>query len=156
MVRVLIVEDHDMARLGLEVILTKNPNIEIAGMSADGQDGVDKALSLKPDLVLMDIGLPTIDGIEATRKIKNANPDIKVLMYTSREEDDDVFDAFKAGADGYITKGATSEQTVAAVLAVSEGAGWLDPAIAKIVLRNISKDAEKKERIISSVKIFTV
>ncbi len=146
MVRVLIVEDHDMARLGLEVILTKNPNIEIAGMSADGQDGVDKALSLKPDLVLMDIGLPTIDGIEATRKIKNANPDIKVLMYTSREEDDDVFDAFKAGADGYITKGATSEQTVAAVLAVSEGAGWLDPAIAKIVLRNISKDAEKKER----------
>lgn len=146
MVRVLIVEDHDMARLGLEVILTKNPNIEIAGMSADGQDGVDKALSLKPDLVIMDIGLPTIDGIEATRKIKNANPDIKVLMYTSREEDDDVFDSFKAGADGYITKGATSEQTVAAVLAVSEGAGWLDPAIAKIVLRNISKDAEKKER----------
>ena len=146
MVKVLIVEDHDMARLGLEVILTKNPNIEIAGMSADGQDGVDKALSLNPDLVIMDIGLPTIDGIEATRKIKNANPDIKVLMYTSREEDDDVFDSFKAGADGYITKGATSEQTVAAVLAVSEGAGWLDPAIAKIVLRNISKDAEKKER----------
>lgn len=146
MVKVLIVEDHDMARMGLSVILSKNPNIEISDMSADGQDGVDKALKLRPDVVIMDIGLPTIDGIEATRKIKTSNPQIKVLMYTSREEEDDIFDSFKAGADGYITKGATSEQTVAAVLAVSEGAGWLDPAIAKIVLRNVRKssDVEKK------------
>lgn len=142
MVKVLIVEDHDMARMGLSVILSRNPNIEISDMSADGQDGVDKALKLKPDVVIMDIGLPTIDGIEATRKIKTSNPQIKVLMYTSREEEDDIFDSFKAGADGYITKGATSEQTVAAVLAVSEGAGWLDPAIAKIVLRNVRKSSD--------------
>lgn len=145
-IRVLIVEDHDMARMGLSVILSKNPNIEIADMSADGEEGVEKALKLKPDVVIMDIGLPTIDGIEATRKIKNSNPSIKVLMYTSREDEDDIFDSFKAGADGYITKGATSDQTVAAVIAVSEGAGWLDPAIAKVVLTNIRKssDVEKK------------
>lgn len=142
MVRVLIVEDHDMARMGLSVILGKNTDIEITGMSADGQDGVDKALSLNPDVVIMDIGLPTIDGIEATRKIKTANPIIKVLMYTSREGEDDIFDSFKAGADGYITKGATSEQTVTAVLTVSEGAGWLDPAIAKVVLANVRKGSE--------------
>ena len=86
--------------------------------------------------------MPTIDGIEATRKIKTFNPHIKVLMYTSREEEDDILDSFKAGADGYITKGATSEQTVAAVTAVSEGAAWLDPAIAKVVLRNVRKSAE--------------
>ena len=146
MVRVLIVEDHDMARMGLSVILSKNPNIEIADMSADGQDGVDKALALEPDVVIMDIGLPTIDGIEATRKIKSSNPHIKVLMYTSREEEDDIFDSFKAGADGYITKGATTEQTVSAVLAVSEGAAWLDPAIAKIVLTNINKTSSSTER----------
>lgn len=146
MVRVLIVEDHDMARMGLSVILSKNPNIEIADMSADGQDGVDKALALEPDVVIMDIGLPTIDGIEATRKIKSSNPHIKVLMYTSREEEDDIFDSFKAGADGYITKGATSEQTVSAVLAVSEGAAWLDPAIAKVVLTNINKTSSSTER----------
>ena len=145
-VRVLIVEDHDMARMGLSVILGNNENIEIAGMSADGQDGVDKAISLIPDVVIMDIGLPTIDGIEATRKIKTVNPDIRVLMYTSREGDDDIFDSFKAGADGYITKGATSEQTVSAVIAVSEGAGWLDPAIAKVVLRNVRKNTENLER----------
>lgn len=142
MIRVLIVEDHDMARMGLSVILSKNPDIEIAGMSSDGQDGVDKAISLNPDVVIMDIGLPTIDGIEATRKIKAHNPKIKVLMYTSREDDDDVFDSFKAGADGYITKGATSEQTLTAVLTVSEGAGWLDPAIAKVVLTNVRKGNE--------------
>ena len=150
-IRVLIVEDHDMARMGLSVILSKNPDIEIADMSADGEDGVEKALKLKPDVVIMDIGLPTIDGIEATRKIKSANPAIKVLMYTSRDEEDDIFDSFKAGADGYITKGATSDQTVAAVIAVSEGAGWLDPAIAKIVLTNIRKssDVEKKRGVIN-------
>lgn len=138
-VKVLIVEDHDMARMGLSVILGNNPKIEIAGMSADGQDGVDMALELLPDVVIMDIGLPTIDGIEATKKIKGSNPSIKVLMYTSREGDDDIFDSFQAGADGYITKGATSEHTVSAVLAVSEGAGWLDPAIAKVVLTNIRR-----------------
>ena len=146
MVRVLIVEDHDMARVGLSVILGKNPNIEIADMSADGQEGVDKALELTPDVVIMDIGLATIDGIEATRKIKSANSKIKVLMYTSREDENDIFDSFKAGADGYITKGATAEQTVSAVIAVSEGAGWLDPAIAKVVLTNIRRGSETPQR----------
>ena len=145
-VRVLIVEDHDMARMGLSVILSKNPNIEIVDMCADGEEGVERTLELKPDLVIMDIGLPTIDGIEATRKIKATNPEIKVLMYTSREDEDDIFDSFKAGADGYITKGATSEQTVSVVLAVSEGAGWLDPAIAKIVLTNIRKTSVSEKK----------
>ena len=145
-IRVLIVEDHDMARMGLSVILGNNPNIEIAGMSADGQEGVDKALEILPDVVVMDIGLPTIDGIEATKRIKASNSNIKVLMYTSRESEDDIFDSFQAGADGYITKGATSEQTVSAVIAVSEGAGWLDPAIAKVVLTNIRRGSASNER----------
>ncbi len=145
-IKVLIVEDHDMARMGLSVILSNNPNIEIVGMFADGLEGVENALKIKPDVVVMDIGLPTIDGIEATKRIKAANPDIKVLMYTSREGEDDIFDSFQAGADGYITKGATSEQTVAAVTAVSEGAGWLDPAIAKVVLSNIRRTNEYTEK----------
>ncbi len=145
-IKVLIVEDHDMARMGLSVILSANPSIEISDMCADGLDGVEKALAEKPDVVIMDIGLPTIDGIEATKRIKGANPDIKVLMYTSRESEDDIFDSFQAGADGYITKGATSEQTVGAVKAVSEGAGWLDPAIAKVVLSNIRRNNEYTEK----------
>lgn len=139
MVKVLIIEDQDMARVALSVILSKNPDIQILDMATDGQEGVDKALGLKPDLVIMDIGLPTIDGIEATRLIKESIPKIRVLMYTSRETEDDIFDAFQAGADGYITKGATVEQTISAVVAVSEGTGWLDPAIAKVVLTNIKR-----------------
>ncbi len=146
MVKVLIIEDQDMARVALSVVLSKNPNIEIQDMAVDGQEGVDKALALKPDLVIMDIGLPTIDGIEATRQIKEVNPKIKVLMYTSRECEDDIFDAFQAGADGYITKGATVEQTLSAVLAVSEGTGWLDPAIAKVVLTNIRRSTPVEGR----------
>ncbi|MFI3300197.1 MAG: response regulator transcription factor [Candidatus Gastranaerophilales bacterium] len=145
-VKVLIVEDHDMARLGLSVILGNNPNVEVVAMCADGQEGVDVALELNPKVVIMDIGLPTIDGIEATKRIKSINPSTKVLMYTSREADDDVFDAFQAGADGYITKGASAEQTISAVLAVSEGTGWLDPAIAKIVLGNIRKNNKTVEK----------
>ena len=145
-IKVLIVEDHDMARMGISVILSNNSHIEIAGMCADGLEGVDKALEIFPDVVVMDIGLPTIDGIEATKRIKSANSKIKVLMYTSRESEDDIFDSFQAGADGYITKGATSEQTVSAVLAVSEGAGWLDPAIAKVVLTNIRRGSSVNEK----------
>lgn len=145
-VKVLIVEDHDMARMGLSVVLDNNENIEVVGMCADGQEGVDTALKLSPDVIIMDIGLPTIDGIEATAKIKAVNPDARVLMYTSREDEDDVFDSFQAGADGYITKGATSDQTVSAVLAVAEGASWLDPAIARIVLTNIRRGASATEK----------
>jgi DNA-binding NarL/FixJ family response regulator len=148
-IKVVIIEDHDMARMGLSVILEAAKDIEVVGMYADGLEGANKAIELSPDIVIMDIGLPTLDGIEATAKIKDANPDIKVLMYTSREGEDDVFDSFRAGADGYITKGATATQTVTAVTSVSQGAGWLDPAIAKIVLTNLKKSTpiERKGEI---------
>lgn len=140
-IKVTIVEDHEMTRMGLSFVLSNN-GVEVIGTSADGQEGVEQALNLRPNLVIMDIGVPTIDGIEATRKIKNSNPDIKVLMNTSRDGDDDILDSFAAGADGYITKGATPEQTITAVKAVSEGVGWLDPAIARVVLSNIRKTSD--------------
>ncbi len=140
-IRVTIVEDHDMTRMGLSFALSNSGLIEVIGTSADGQEGVTQALDLRPDLVVMDIGVPTIDGIEATRKIKNSVPEIKVLMNTSRDDEDDILDSFAAGADGYITKGATSEQTITAIKAVSEGVGWLDPAIARVVLSNIRKNS---------------
>ena len=143
-VKVTIVEDHDMTRMGLSFALSNSGIIDVVGTTADGQEGVDQALELNPDLVIMDIGLPTIDGIEATRKIKNANPDIKVLMNTSRDDERDILESFAEGADGYITKGATSEQTITAIKAVSEGVGWLDPAIARVVLSNIRKTDEEK------------
>lgn len=144
-ITVTIIEDHDMTRMGLSFALSNSGVIEVIGTSSDGLEGVEQALNLKPDLVIMDIGLPTIDGIEATRKIKNAMPEIKVLMNTSRDDENDILDSFAAGADGYITKGATSAQTIAAIQAVSEGVGWLDPTIARVVLSNIRKSSDFEE-----------
>ena len=153
-IKVTIVEDHDMTRMGLSFALSNSGIIDVIGTSTDGMEGVKQALNLKPDLVVMDIGVPTIDGIEATRKIKNSIPEIKVLMNTSRDDEDDILDSFAAGADGYITKGATSEQTISAIKAVSEGVGWLDPAIARVVLSNIRKNtpAESKKGEIDYIK----
>ena len=145
-VKVLIIEDHEVVRIGLSLLCENTEGIELAGEAADGKTGIELALKLNPDVVLMDIGLPDIDGIQATNMIKKSNPNIRILMYTSRETEDDVFDSLSAGADGYITKGAPKEQMIAAIKAVAEGTAWLDPAIARLVLSNVRKQpAQVKE-----------
>ena len=138
-VRVLLVEDHEMTRMGLQVGIEKNEQLELVGEATDGIEGVKKAKELNPDVILMDIGLPEIDGIEATRRIREMHLDTKILMFTSRESEDDVFTALSAGADGYVTKGTNVTQLGAAILAVSTGACWLDPVIARMVLNKTSK-----------------
>lgn len=138
-IKVLLVEDHTMTRMGISLVLDKAEGIELIGEAEDGLTGVELARKLSPDVILMDIGLPVIDGIEATRRIKEFNEDSKILIFTSRDNEDDVFATFKAGADGYIMKGSTPEQTTSAIRAVSEGTAWLDPAIAKLVLSNVQK-----------------
>ncbi len=139
--KVLLIEDYKMYRLGLSVFFEKCPDIDLIGEAENGKTGVDLAIQLKPDVVLMDIGLPVMDGIQATALIKKNNPDIKILIFTSRESDDDVFDSLSAGADGYIMKGANEEQLVNAIKAVSEGTAWLDPAIARLVLSSVRRNS---------------
>ena len=145
--KVLLVEDYKMLRLGLSLVFENCPDIDLVAEAADGKEGIRLALELKPDVVLMDIGLPETDGIRATKAIKEANPDIKVLIFTSRESDDDVFDAMAAGADGYIMKGAEEQRLISAIKTVAEGSAWLDPAIARLVLSNVKREkpAEKSE-----------
>ncbi len=138
-VKVLLVEDHTMTRMGLSLVLEKADGIELIAEAEDGQQGVEMAQKLLPDVILMDIGLPNIDGIEATKRIKESGIESRILIFTSRDNEEDVFACFKAGADGYIMKGASPMQTTNAILAVNEGTAWLDPAIAKIVLSNIQK-----------------
>jgi DNA-binding NarL/FixJ family response regulator len=137
MINVLLVEDHELYRMGLSMLLEKAEGINLAAEAADGLEGVRKARDLSPDVILMDIGLPNMDGIEATSRIKDFLPETKILIFTSRDSEHDVFEAFKAGADGYIMKGASPEQTIAAIKAVYEGVGWIDPAIAKLVFTNL-------------------
>ncbi len=138
-IKVLLVEDHTMTRMGLSLVLEKADGIELVAEAEDGLSGVEKARELLPDVILMDIGLPVIDGIEATKRLKESGCESKVLIFTSRDNEDDVFASFKAGADGYIMKGSTPEQTTAAIKAVSEGTAWIDPAIAKLVLSSIQR-----------------
>lgn len=140
-IKVLLVEDHTMTRMGLSLVLEQAEGIELIAEAEDGLSGVEKAQEYSPDVILMDIGLPNIDGIEATKRIKETNPDSKVLIFTSRDNEDDVFASFKAGADGYIMKGSSPAQTTNAIKAVSEGTAWIDPAIARLVLSNIQKNS---------------
>ena len=139
MINVLLVEDHELYRMGLSMLLSKVDEITLLAEASDGLEGVKKAREYSPDVILMDIGLPNIDGIEATQRIKEFNPAIKVLIFTSRDSEDDIFASFKAGADGYVMKGATPEQTISAIRSVYEGVGWIDPAIAKLVFSNLQK-----------------
>lgn len=140
-IKVLLVEDHTMTRMGLSLVLEQAEGIELIAEAEDGLSGVEKAQEYSPDVILMDIGLPNIDGIEATKRIKEGNPDSRVLIFTSRDNEDDVFASFKAGADGYIMKGSSPAQTTNAIRAVSEGTAWIDPAIARLVLSNIQKNS---------------
>lgn len=145
--KVLLVEDHTMTRLGLSLVLDKSENIDIVGEAEDGRQGVELAKSLLPDVILMDIGLPHIDGIEATRLIKTANLHSKILIFTSRDSEDDVFSALAAGADGYIMKGASENQITSAITAVGEGTAWLDPAIARLVLSNVQRQKTVQQNV---------
>lgn len=138
-IKVLLVEDHKMVRLGLSLVFENTDGITLVGEADNGKNGVELALKLTPDVVLMDIGLPEIDGIQATAMIKKSNPNMKILIFTSRDSEDDVFDSLTAGADGYIMKGANENQMISAIKAVAEGTAWLDPAIAKLVLSNVRK-----------------
>ena len=139
-ITVLLVEDHTMTRMGLSLVLEKAEGIELVAEAEDGITGVEMAKEFSPNVILMDIGLPNIDGIEATKRIKESGSDSKILIFTSRESEDDVFASFKAGADGYIMKGSSPEQTTNAIKAVSDGTAWIDPAIARLVLSNIQKN----------------
>lgn len=139
MINVLLVEDHKLYRMGLAIAFEKAEEINLLAEAEDGLDGIKKAREYSPDVVLMDIGLPNMDGIESTARIKEFLPDTKILIITSRNGEKDVLSAFAAGAHGYIMKEATPEQIILAIKAVNEGVGWIDPAIAKMVFNNLGK-----------------
>ena len=144
-IKVLLIEDHAMVRMGLEVCLSQSDKVELIGEAEDGLKGMDMAKRLLPDVILMDIGLPYVDGIEATKKLKEAGIKSKILIFTSRDNEDDIFASFAAGADGYIMKGASKDQTINAICAVNDGVAWLDPSIAKLVLGSIQKTTSPEE-----------
>lgn len=135
--RILIVEDDPMMQLGLEQSLEDYPQLTIVGQASDGYLGVEEALKLKPDVIVMDIGLPRLDGIEATERIKKALPDVRIVMLTSHTSETEVIAALSSGADAYCIKGTNVDRLIAAIAAAQEGATYLDPQIARRVIENL-------------------
>lgn len=139
--RILIVEDDPLMQLGLEQALGEQPNFEIVGQAGDGLAGVQLALSLRPDLVVMDIGLPRLDGIAATKQIKDGLANVHVVMLTSHTLQQEVIAALASGADAYCIKGASLDRLLAAIEAAKDGATYLDPQIARLVMDNLKAPA---------------
>jgi two-component system, NarL family, response regulator LiaR len=135
--RILIVEDDPMMQLGLEQSLEDYPQLEIVGQASDGYLGVEAARKLKPDLIVMDIGLPRLDGIAATQQIKAELPDVRIVMLTSHTTETEVIAALSSGADAYCIKGTSVDRLLAAIAAAQEGATYLDPQIARRVVEHL-------------------
>jgi len=137
-IRVLLVDDHAIVRDGIRSLLTTQPDIEVVGEANNGQDAVSMAESLLPDVILMDLVMPGMDGIEAIRRIVDSQPESRILVLTSFSAEDKVFPAIKAGAMGYLLKDCDSEELVRAIHQIFRGESSLHPKIARMLLQEMT------------------
>jgi DNA-binding NarL/FixJ family response regulator len=140
--RVLIADDHEIMREGLKALLEAHEDIEVVGEATNGQEAIDEVARLQPDVVLMDISMPVMNGLDATRFIKQANPDVKILILTMHEGDAYFFNILEAGASGYFIKGGSTSELVSALQAVAHGDVFLYPTMAKKLLIDYLQQAK--------------
>jgi NarL family two-component system response regulator LiaR len=148
-ISVLIVDDHDVVRQGLQTFLDLMDDIEVVGQASNGVEAVEQTRRLNPDIVLMDLMMPEMDGIEATRQIGTKNPSTKVIVLSSFSDDSKVFSAIKAGASGYLLKDISSAELADAIRAVHKGDPQLHPEIAK-KLMNQFVNLQGKSEVVSN------
>lgn len=135
-IRVVVADDHSVVRKGIRELLTDEPDIEVIGEARDGREAVRLATTLQPDVVVMDIAMPELSGVEATKQIRDAAPNVRVVALTAFDDDPYVYGLLNAGAKGYVLKTAESSEIVRAVRAAAQGQTAIDPAIApKLVSR---------------------
>jgi DNA-binding NarL/FixJ family response regulator len=146
MINVLLVEDQCLVRAGLRALLDRETDISVVGEATDGEEAIRMVSELHPDLVLMDIKLPRIDGIEATRQIRDAFGDVEILVLSAYEDDESVFQAIQAGARGYILKDITPANLVRAIRAVRAGMSTVHPGITRKLLERISLMSRTRSR----------
>ena len=133
-IRVLLCDDHAVVREGLARLLENTEGIEVAGTAADGEEAVAATLALRPDVVMMDLAMPNLDGVAATRRISAAAPDVRVVVLTSFADNTRILDAIDAGARGYLLKDSDAPEVVRAIRAAARGEAPLDPRVARAVL----------------------
>jgi len=142
-IRVLIVDDHGIVRKGIRALLAEVDDIDVVGEASNGEESVIQAEQLRPDVILMDLVMPGMDGVTATAQIKSTMPDAKILVLTSFATDDKVFPAIKAGALGYLLKDSEPDDLVKAIRRLHRGEPYLHPRIAKKVLQELSRPPER-------------
>ena len=138
MIRVLICDDQAIARHGLQMILASAPDLKVVGQAQDGQEAVELTAQLAPDVVLMDLKMPRLNGVQATRRIRSQYPDVQVLVLTTYDADEWVFDAIRAGANGYILKDTPPDQLLSAIRDAAEGKTPVDPAVAGKLFKRVA------------------
>ena len=143
--RVLIADDHALFRRGLEMVLDSEPDIEVVGEAHDGDQAVDRAAELMPDVVLMDVRMPRRSGIEATQKIKEQLPHVKILVLTNSDEEADLYDSIKAGASGYLLKEISSEEVADSIRSVMQGHSRISPAMASKLLTEFQAMTKRED-----------
>ena len=139
MIRLLLADDQALVRGGFRLILDAEPDMEVVGEAADGEEAVERAIETRPDLVLMDVRMPALDGIEATRRLLADVPTARVLILTTFDLDEYVVDAFRAGASGFLLKTAPPQQLVAAVRTVQDGDALLTPASTRRLIEQVAR-----------------
>jgi NarL family two-component system response regulator LiaR len=143
-IRVLIADDHQLVRQGLIALLSVKPGVEVTGQAQDGVEAVEMAKSLNPDIIFMDLLMPKKNGIEATREIKTDNPDARILIITSFAEDENVYQAIKAGALGYLLKDSSPQELMQAIDDVCNGRMSLHPNIALKLIEELNRPTEQQ------------
>ncbi len=144
-VRVLIADDHAIVREGLRAMLSMDDSVEVVGEASNGQEAVALAESLAPDVVLMDIRMSKLDGVEATRRIKSSNPQVSVIALSSYDNDEFVFQGIEAGASGYLLKDIACDDLVGAIHRVAQGESLMAPSVLRKVLDEFAHRAEERE-----------
>ena len=141
-IRILIADDHAIVREGLRTLISAKPGLELIGEASDGAEAAEMAKSLRPDVILLDMVMPRKNGLEAIEDIKQDNPNARILVLTSFDDDDRVFSAIKAGALGYLLKDSSPQQLIQAIHDVHQGRSSLHPTVALKVIRELSQPSD--------------
>jgi DNA-binding NarL/FixJ family response regulator len=147
--KIIICDDQAVVRDGLEMLLTLEKDIQVLGTAQDGDEAVELVSKHQPDLVLMDLKMPGMNGIEATRQIRAKFPDVKVLVLTTYDDDEWVFDAIRAGASGYLLKDTPREEVVKAIRGTVEGKSFLDPAVAGKLMGQVASNQTQPSSLLT-------
>jgi len=148
--KVIICDDQAIIRDGLELLLKLEKDIEIVGLAQDGAEAVELVNSKQPDLVLMDLKMPGMNGVEATRQIRSNHPEIKVLVLTTYDDDEWVFDSIRAGASGYLLKDTPREKVIEAIRGTVSGDSFVDPAVTGKLLAQVASKQEQPASVITN------